>query len=56
MKWFHFHTWSMWEEFSKSDIVKPLTGGILGWIFVQKRICHKCGLVQYKQDKIMADV
>jgi len=55
MKWFHRHHWSRWESYAKTNIIQPITGGVLGYIFIQKRTCYKCGLVQYQQDRIMAE-
>lgn len=52
---FHWHKWSHWEAMGKAEIKNPVTGGILGYIFIQRRTCHKCGLAEYKQDRIMAD-
>lgn len=51
---FHFHKWSLWEEFAKTDVVRPFTGGVIGYAFIQKRVCKTCGLTQYNEQRIMA--
>ena len=53
--WLGIHQWSHWEEFQRSNIIKPITGGVLGYVFIQKRSCHRCGLQQHKTERIMAE-
>lgn len=47
---FHLHKWGMWNEYFKTDMVKGISKGIVGYVFIQKRQCVKCGLIQYKKE------
>jgi hypothetical protein len=43
MSIFHFHRWSKWED-DGFFYINPHSG-----ILQQKRICIRCGLVQYRR-------
>lgn len=45
------HKWSKWQPDFKTDMVNK-NGIVIGWIFVQKRICEKCGLEKRKKQVI----
>lgn len=52
---FHFHKWSKWESYVEQDVISGLTGGVIGYSFIQKRVCEKCGFVQYNQQQTKAE-
>jgi hypothetical protein len=49
---FHWHAWSKWEVSHTTDIVRSSDDAIIGYAFIQKRVCAKCGYAQYKKQEV----
>lgn len=44
------HIYTAWESYASYDI--ELDGSHIGLSFIQKRICQKCNIFEFRQEKI----
>lgn len=49
-KVFPNHNWEQWFMFHTGELTKG--DGVSGWLFMQKRVCGKCGLTQIEERKV----
>lgn len=51
-----WHNWSKWSIIQETDLVRLATigreRGVIGYVFIQKRTCSKCGFTQYDKQQI----
>jgi hypothetical protein len=50
----HLHKWSKWESYQELHKNRSRDHALIAFVYVQKRICVKCGFIQYNTQEIKA--
>lgn len=50
--WFEDHNFDQWKIVEESNIVRGSDKGVIGKIVLQARKCKKCGLTEFKKEKM----
>lgn len=55
---FHFHKWSKWEVTHETEVVRTYRHNneriIVGYAYIQKRVCATCGFTAYDKQQVKA--